>query len=214
MAITLDSYERILANGLDAVSTLGFVSEVAFLVVEGVLLWLSNLGTEDRAAFTGALNDVELMLARSLVKTYYLARTETIRHMSGAQALRVINHAWTGSAHDRVASNWSSVASIVASVASSFVHSRVSGAGGENQVTSSFARDDFGSELVDARATLDKLVTFVRSFGFSGVVTFVDKADETPATSNSALSAAQLLYPILSSTHLLEMNGFGWIFFL
>lgn len=213
LAITLDSYERILAKDLDGVTTNRFVEEVAFLVVEGVLLWLSSLETQDRDTYIGTLNDVEMKVAGSLVWTFYLSRSDAFRSMSGARVLRVINHAWAGRVGHRV-SNWSSIAPIVSSVANKLARARAGSSAAATQTASVFSRDDFHSELTDARATLDRLVAFARSLGFSGVVAFIDKADETSATSDSAQNAAQLLYPILSSTHLLEMDGFGWVFCL
>lgn len=212
LAITIDSYERILAKGLDGATTQRFVEEVAFLVVESVLLWLSTRNSEDRTTFVGALNDAELKLAGSLVRTFYLSRPESLRSMFGAQALRAINHASKTQGGRQVTITWGAVAGIVATVANSLVG--IKGSGGASQSTPTFAREEHRSELLDARGTLERLVAFARSFGFAGVVALVDKADETSATSNSASNAAQLLYPVLSSTHLLEMDGFGWVFFL
>ena len=212
LAITLDSYERILAKGLDAVTANRFVEDVAFLVVGSVLLWLSNLDSEDRDTFVGALNDTELTLAASLVRSFYLPRPESLRSMVGTQTLRAINYAWIAQGRRRVPSTWASVASTVVSMASKLAGLKAGGPA--HQATSTFPRDDLRSEITDARGTLDRLVAFARSFGFAGIVALVDKADETSATNNSATNAAQLLYPILSSTHLLEMDGFGWVFFL
>jgi hypothetical protein len=65
-----------------------------------------------------------------------------------------------------------------------------------------------------ARAVLNKLVEFVKSFGFSGVCVLVDKIDETPSTSNSAEATARLIYPLLSHIQLLEVAGFSWVLFL
>jgi hypothetical protein len=61
---------------------------------------------------------------------------------------------------------------------------------------------------------LGRFAEFARLFGFSGVTVLVDKADETTQTNNSAASTAALIYPILANTQLLEVDGFGWLFFL
>lgn len=65
-----------------------------------------------------------------------------------------------------------------------------------------------------ARAVLERFVDFSKMFGFSGIVILVDKVDETDEISNSGISSAHLLWPILSSTQLLEVDGLGCIMLL
>jgi hypothetical protein len=65
-----------------------------------------------------------------------------------------------------------------------------------------------------ARALLTRLVVKARVFGFDGVAVLVDKIDETSETNSSAASSAKLLYPLMSTTQLLEVGGFGWLVYL
>lgn len=65
-----------------------------------------------------------------------------------------------------------------------------------------------------ARGLLNHFIDFAKSFGFSGITILIDKADETDFTSNSATASATLLHPILVNIQLLEIEDFGWIFFL
>lgn len=65
-----------------------------------------------------------------------------------------------------------------------------------------------------AKSILQKLTDFAEIFGFTGVIILMDKVDETEATANSAESSAQLLFPLLSNTQLLEIPGLGWMIFL
>lgn len=55
---------------------------------------------------------------------------------------------------------------------------------------------------------------FTKSFGFDGVTVLIDKVDETDATGNSARASAELMFPVLANTQLLEVDGLGWMMFL
>jgi hypothetical protein len=65
-----------------------------------------------------------------------------------------------------------------------------------------------------ARTVLQKLVEFVKIFPFTGIVVLIDKVDETEVTANSADASTRLVHPILSHIQLLEIEDFGWMFFL
>jgi len=65
-----------------------------------------------------------------------------------------------------------------------------------------------------ARALLSRLVEISRIFGFDGIAVLIDKVDETTETNNSADSSAKLIYPLMSTTQLLEVEGLGWLVYL
>ncbi|WP_136617001.1 MULTISPECIES: hypothetical protein [Mesorhizobium] len=66
----------------------------------------------------------------------------------------------------------------------------------------------------DSVLVLRNLVRFAGIFDFSGIALLIDKVDETSATNNSADQTAAMIHPLLARVQLMEVSGFGWIFFL
>ena len=70
------------------------VKEVAFVVVESMLAWLSALDDGDRPVFLEAMNDEESTLCYRLLKDYYLSRPPARREKSVRDAMVLLNQAF------------------------------------------------------------------------------------------------------------------------
>jgi hypothetical protein len=79
LAIVLDDYQRILGSGLEKVDVGSFVEEVAFRVIEGLLVWLSALDSSEREIYVDGLTPSELELLVEFIKRFYINRPQLAR---------------------------------------------------------------------------------------------------------------------------------------
>jgi hypothetical protein len=216
LVVTLDDFSRIVADGIGKVDLGRFVAEVGYLVVESLLVWLAAQEDEDRNLYVQTLTKDEESATMALVRRFYLSRPDFVRSASVREPLKLLNQAWHKRTALWVSQKWEAVAGLVATIAQSLVN-RSSGLdlkleGGLGSLLKADAKD--WNDAHFARAILTRLADFARQFGFIGITILVDKADETQQTNNSSASTAALLYPILSNTQLLEVDGVGWALFL
>lgn len=215
LIVTLDTFSRILSNGLDKVTIQGFIQEIGYLAVEGILVWLATLSEEDKNTYIEGLKDEEHALVASILNRFYLTLPEHVRQMSASEAAKLLGQAWTSRVGQWVQNKTSVIGSLVGAIVQALFKKAGLDASvdkGIEQLISSMSGRS--TDAPYARAVLQKLVEFAKIFGFSGIVILVDKVDETDQTTNSAESSAQLLFPILSNTQLLEIDGLGWMMFL
>ena len=189
------------------------IAEVSYLVIEQVLSWLSSLTEDERLTYTEGLNTDEHNLTVALLKAFYLTRPEMERQRTMNDALRLLNRAWKTKSAIWMSQRWDALSGVAASVADIF--SKKYGGGAEvkspiEQLLKSLTSDS-GST---SRTVLQKLVDFVQIFPFTGIVILIDKVDETELTQQSSDASSRLIYPILSHIQLLEVENFGWMFFL
>jgi hypothetical protein len=189
------------------------VKEVAFVVIESLLAWLSALEEDEREVYLEGLNDDENALSYQMLRDYYLSRPEAKRDRSVREAMLLFNQAFLAKSRLWVERRWDPISRLIGTITDALsrryvdTHADVGGA-----VTKALARaqgDDFDSILL-----LRRLVDLARIFAFSGIVVLIDKVDETDATSNSADRSAALIHPLLARVQLLEIEGLSWIFFL
>jgi hypothetical protein len=187
------------------------VKEVAFVVIESLLAWLSSLEEDERAVFLGAMTDDESSLCYALLRDHYVARPEAKRSKSAREAMLLLNQAFLARNKLWIERRWDAIAGVFGAIieALSKKHLNASGIAGEAAAVISKDHEDFDSILL-----LHRLVDLARIYNFSGVVVLIDKVDETEATSNSANQTAALIHPLLSRVQLMEIEGFSWIFFL
>ncbi|WP_208450447.1 P-loop ATPase, Sll1717 family [Burkholderia ambifaria] len=190
------------------------VGIVAFAIIEQMFVWLSSLEEEDRQKFTDQLSDAERNLVMALLKGFYLSKPELDREHSTAEALKLLNSAWTTKSIVWTSQRWDSLSKIFASAIGVFAKKQVDDSVDISGPAESILKSLVGDSPNTPRAILNKLVDFSKSFGFSGVCVLVDKLDETSATSSSAESTAKLIHPLLAHIQLLEVAGFSWILFL
>jgi hypothetical protein len=216
LALVLDDYTRILSSGLSKVDLGSFVEEVAYLTIEGILVWLAALEDDDRKLHLGGLNNEEEVLIIELLKRFYLVRPALARSTSAKQALRLFNQAWHVQAGLWIEKKWDSLAAVVANVSNIIASKAISSESsldlGLRDLMRLSKQELNNSEY--ARALLSKLVDAARIFSFDGITVLLDKIDETQETNSSAEASAKILYPLMSTTQLLEVEGFGWLVYL
>ncbi|WP_291997082.1 hypothetical protein [Candidatus Accumulibacter sp. ACC012] len=216
LAVALEDFSRITSGGLANADLGKFVAEVGYLTIEAVLLWLSALEEADRHLHLETMTSEQEALVIALVQRFYLSRPELVRSASVREPLKLLNQAWHKRTKLWIEKRWDAVAGLVSTIASAITKK----ASGIDANIDAGLRDLLKTDVAQwndnqfARALLSRFSDFAKVFGFLGVVVLVDKVDETPLTSNSAAATAGLLFPLLSTTQLLEVDNFGWVFFL
>lgn len=186
----------------------------AFFVVEQLLIWLSSLEEEDRTVYLEGLNKEERTLVLALVQGFYLSVPEMNREISNSDALKLLNSAWTTRSAIWAGQRWEALSKIVAAIVNALARKEVDDSVDISASAEVLLKSLTGDAPNAPRSILNKLVEFVKAFGFNGVSMLIDKVDETPSTSNSAEATARLVHPLLSHVQLLEVDGFSWILFL
>lgn len=216
LAVALDDFSRITTSGLAGADLGKFIAEIGYLTVEAVLLWLAALEDSERELQLGTMTSSQEALVIALVERFYMSRPELVRSASVREPLKLLNQAWHKRTRLWIEKRWDAVAGLISSIGTALA----------KRASDTDANIDAGlrellktnpSQWSDgqyARALLSRFAEFARAFGFTGVVVLVDKVDETPVTNNSANATAGLLFPLLSTTQLLEVEDFAWLFFL
>lgn len=215
LAVNLTDFSAILAKlSKKNLSDIDLVRIAGFFIVEKVLLWLISLEESDRNIFIEGLDDDELTLVYAIFESFYTSVAEADREVSDSEALRLLNAAWTTKSAAWISKRWTPISRLAAVVLSTFSKNRQLTDGDTSEQIEKILLSLQGDGPKVARSSLEKLVQFVRFFGFSGICLLVDKVDETNLTSNSAEASAMLVHPILDHIQLLEVEGLSWIFFL
>jgi hypothetical protein len=189
------------------------VKEVAFLVIESLLTWLSSLEDDDRAVFLEALNPDEKALCYQLLRDFYLSRPEAKRQRSVREAMILFNQAFLAKSKLWIERRWDPIASLIGVITDALARRAIDTKDSISTNVSAAIGKEHNTEF-DPILALRKLVDLITIFHFSGIVVLIDKVDETDATNNSAEKTAELIYPLLAKVQLLEIDHFSWIFFL
>jgi len=197
-----------LANATEAT----LISEVAFIVIESLLVWLSSLEEDDRAVFQNAMNAEEVNLCYELLRDHYLSRPEAKREKSSREAMLLFNQAFVSKSKLWVERRWGAITHVLSRTLDAIISQKTGVKDLESdigQLLQKESRSEFDSVLL-----IRKLVELAEIFDFKGIVLLIDKVDETEATTNSADQTAALIHPLLARVQLMEIEGFSWIFFL
>ncbi|MBG0803271.1 hypothetical protein IYW40_17560 [Methylocystis sp. H4A] len=189
------------------------VKEVAFVILESLLTWLSSLDEGDREVYLGALDADESTLCYEMLRDFYLSRPEQKRQRSIREAMVLFNQAFLSKSKLWLERRWEPIARLIGTISEVIIrHYADANASVAQDITATISAD---RELkVDPILVLRKLVELIAIFDFSGIVILIDKVDETDATSNSADRTAELIHPLLSRVQLMEVDSFSWVFFL
>ena len=214
LAVNMTDFSTVIhRNKLHEVSEAALIKEVAFVVIESLLTWLSALEDEEREIFLGAMNDDEKTTCYYLLKNYYASRTLAKRERSIIEAMNLLNQAFLAKSRLWIEKRWEPITRLVASLTDGILHQNIGTekglAGAIGDVISAEPAEEIDSVLL-----LRRLVSLVNTFHFSGIVVLLDKIDETDATNHSADQSAALIHPLLSRVQLMEVPGFSWAFFL
>lgn len=191
-----------------------FIGEVAFLVLEGLLAWLSSLTDEDREIYTELMDEEEKTLLIGMMRAFYLSRAENERHQTIPGALQLLNSAWTTKSALWIGRKWIGLSALFSSIVDLITKKYIAESADVAANVEAFLKSLGPDGKSNPRIVLEKLVDTVKVFGFSGVVVLIDKVDETEFTQNSAEGTAKLVYPLLAHVQLLEVKGFAWHLFL
>jgi hypothetical protein len=208
LAVNLTDFSTVLqGRNFRGLSEEALVKEVAFVVIESLLAWLSSLEDDDRAVYVEAMTEDERQLCYKLLRDHYVAQPEARRKKSAREAMQLLNQALIARNRLWIERRWEAISGIVARVVEKWT-----GADGTADLAKSLMANQ--PKGFDSVLLLHSLVDFVNIFNFSGVVILIDKVDETEATSYSADQTAALVHPLLARVQLMEVEGFSWIFFL
>lgn len=185
------------------------LKELAFCVVEALLLWISD--QDDDAEVVELLEPDEKNLIVDLTSAFYLSVPEANRHVSQEAAMKILHQNWKNRSSHWANKKWSQVSKIASKALSKLLDQRGDTEDLSTDISVLLSEDGV---ILSGTAVLSRLVEASRIFGFSGVSVFVDKVDEHPKTQASPQSSAELINPILSHVQLLEVEGLGWQFFL
>lgn len=205
LIVNLTNFEPIISGvKIEDISVNKLISHVAFLVIESILLWISN--QEEQDGFVELLNDDERREFIKLVKAHYLTVPEASRKLNVKRTMQILNQTWLNQTVIWIEKKWEPISSIVAKITSS---------AGQKYAD----LDETASELHEilkknpsyevGLMVLQELVSCSITIGFSGICVYVDKVDETSKTGSSSEAAAKLVYPILSQVQLMEIEGFS-----
>ncbi|WP_413219166.1 hypothetical protein [Tritonibacter mobilis] len=210
LAVPYVDFSRVLDDGsVNNVSSDRLLKELAFRVIETLLLWISD--QDDAEDIVELLEPDELNLMVLLVQAFYLRVPEANRRVSQTQAMTILRQNWQNRTGNWIQKKWSAITDIISVVSSGLSEKHANTESIKSEVAAMF--DEKGA-IVSGTALLAKLVEVARVFGFSGVSVFVDKVDEHPLTQNSPESTARLIFPLLAHVQLMEVEGLGWQFFL
>jgi hypothetical protein len=210
LVISLTDFEPIISqNKIDNITSNIIISHVAFLVVEALLLWISNQNEEE--SLLELLNEDEKRLFISIVKTHYLTIPDTSRRLNVSRTMTLLNQTWINRTQYWIEKKWEPISAILSKITSSASKHYADLDLPAQELYTLLQRD---STFTIGITVIERLVSCARSFGFSGICAYVDKVDETTKTGTSSELSAKLVYPILSQVQLMEIAGFSWIFFL
>lgn len=211
IVVTFTDFSPIIGNrSLESVSSNILISHVAFLTIEALLLWLSNQSNSE--TLIAELSEEERFTFVHFIKMYYLSVPEPKRQIRNAEAMKLLHQTWINQSKIWVEKKWKPISSAVSKTAAGLVARYLPAAEDmQDDIKQVIAQTD---ELEGDLIVLTELVGIAKSIGFAGVSVFLDKVDEHSKTQFSAEKTAKLIHPILSHVQLLEVEGFGWTFFL
>ena len=134
------------------------VKEVAFIVIESLLAWLSALDEDERKIFLEAMTGEESSLCYQLLRDCYVSRPEAKRSKSAREAMTLLNQAFVKRNQLWVERRWDAIAVLFGSIveALSRRHVGVDGVGKGTAAVLAKESSEFDSILL-----LRHLVDFV-----------------------------------------------------
>src|SRR5271163_278659 len=127
------------------------VKEVAFVVIESLLTWLSSLEDDDRTVFLEAMNDDESALCYNMLRDYYLSRPAARREKSVREAMILLNQAFLSKSRLWVERRWEPIARLIGTITDTISRRYIDATASiASDVTAAIARradDEFDSIL-------------------------------------------------------------------
>lgn len=190
-----------------------YATQVAFLVVETILSWMSSLTDEEQAAIAKHVKPQEALISR-FVSNFYLNRADHSRSSSAKDTFDLLETSTGAKAALWIDKRWDQIAGVVARLANVFGKKYADIDIGDPAALQKLIERQRGDGFHDPLYTLTRTVELARAFGFSGVLVQMDKVDETDWTGADVSAASDLLLPLLSNIALHEVDGLMWTFFV
>ncbi|MBV7539844.1 hypothetical protein [Acidovorax sp. sic0104] len=190
-----------------------FATQVAFLVAEGLLAWLSTLSEEDQRAFKAHTADSTPLIS-NFISTFYLNRSDKSRADSASETYELIGTSIPTKVGIWIEKRWDAVSSSLVNVALAIAKKKADFDLGNPESYQAMLARQKGDGFHDPIYILKKAVEVARAFGFSGILIQMDKVDETDWTGNDLDAASDLIVPILSNINLHEIENLTWTFFV
>ncbi|MFM0351571.1 hypothetical protein [Paraburkholderia sp. RL17-347-BIC-D] len=192
-----------------------YANQVFYLTIEATLAWLSSFDKGEAESMLKALSKADRAFVDKAIACFYLSRPDNARMASAHECFELLNVSLPRRSQMWVEKKWDSVSSTVVDLASGLAKKYLDfDVGNVDAFKSLLAAQKDAWQSDDPIFIFHKAVEFARLFGFSGLLVQVDKIDETDWTTNDALVAARLIYPIFSNVQLHEIAGLGWSFYL
>ncbi len=189
-----------------------FATQIAFLVAETLLAWLSSLPEDERKEVTKSVKSEGVVYR--FISNFYLNRADHSRSSSAKDAFDLLDTSLGGKTVIWAEKRWDSIAGIVATLAGAFGKKYADIDIGDPGAFQKLVEQQRGDGFHDPVYTLARAVEVARAFGFTGVVVQVDKVDETEWTGSDLAAAADLILPLLTNITLHEIDGLVWTFFI
>ncbi len=190
-----------------------YAAQVAFVVAETLLAWLSTLQDDERAQVTERAKP-QMALVSRFISNFYLNRADHSRSTTAKDtydlletSVRARTTIWVEKRRDQIAG---AVATIAGALGKKLADFDI----GDPSSLQKLLEKQKGDGFYDPNYTLSRAVEVARAFGFTGVVVQVDKVDETDWTGADVSAAADLILPLLTNINLHEIDGLVWTFFI
>ncbi len=122
-AVNMTDFSAVISGrALSGATETALVGEVAFLIIESLLAWLSSLEEGDRDVYLKAMNDEEKRLCYELVRDHYLNRTHQKRERSAREAMMLFNQALTAKSKLWIERRWDPISKLIATITDALSH--------------------------------------------------------------------------------------------
>lgn len=192
-----------------------YANQVFYLAIEGTIAWLSSLEKDEATAILNKFSKEDRTFIDKAIANFYLSRPDNARFASARECFELLSvslprrsQIWTDKKWDTITS---SLVDLTSGLAKKYLDFDV---GNVDNFKSLLNAQKAALESDDPIYIFHKAVEFAKLFGFSGVLVQVDKIDETEWTTNDALAAARLIYPVFGNVQVHEIRGLGWSFYL
>lgn len=190
-----------------------YATQIAFLVVETVLSWMTSLTDEEQQEILRQIKPQEALISR-FVTSFYLNRADHSRSSSAKDTFELLETSAGTKAALWADKRWDQIAGLVARLANVFGKKYADIDIGDPGAFQKLVEHQRGDGFHDPLYTLLRTVEFARAFAFTGVLVQIDKVDETDWTGADVGAASDLILPLLSNIVLHEIDGLMWSFFV
>ena len=190
-----------------------YATQIAFLVAETLLAWLSSLPEQEQEKVTQALKPNATLVSR-FISSFYLNRADHSRSSSAKDTYELLDTSIGGRTLIWAEKRWDRIAGVVATIAGALGKKYADIDIGDPAAFQKLVEQQRGDGFHDPLYTLARAVEVARAFGFTGVLVQVDKVDETDWTGSDVSAAGDLILPLLTNITLHEIGGLTWTFFV